>query len=60
MNREPKYKPIIQVGIAGALAEIKRQCAPGVPNQTHRNGMAASDAVIAEIRRGHGTNDAAQ
>jgi hypothetical protein len=40
------FKPGTNIGIAEALAEIKRQCAPGVPNQTHRNGMAASDAVI--------------
>lgn len=58
-----KHTPeIIHVGIAEALAEIHRQAEqrlavalrPGrlspIENYSHRNGRAASAAVIAEIR----------
>lgn len=58
-----KTPEIIHIGIAEALAEIHRQAEerlaaalrPGmlspIENHSHRNGTAASAAVILELRR---------
>lgn len=42
--------PVLNIGIAEALSEYNHPRFQPLVNYSHRNGMAASDAVIMEIR----------